>query len=129
MLSSLSLRAQADDNAPLPRDLKVVIGKLPNGITYYLRHNEVPKGQACFYIVRNAGSLMEEEGEEGLAHFLEHMAFQGTENFPGRGVVDMLERHGVLYGHDINAVTSENETTYTINGVPTLSPISKSFAA
>ena len=119
MLSSLSLRAQADDNAPLPRDPKVVIGKLPNGITYYLRHNEVPKGQACFYIVRNAGSLMEEEGEEGLAHFLEHMAFQGTENFPGRGVVDMLERHGVLYGHDINAVTSENETTYTINGVPT----------
>lgn len=119
VLSSLSLRAQVDENAPLPRDPKVVTGKLPNGITYYLRHNEVPKGQACFYIVRNAGSLMEEEGEEGLAHFLEHMAFQGTENFPGRGIVDMLERHGVLYGYDINAVTSDNETVYNISGVPT----------
>ena len=119
MLPCLSLRAQADDNAVLPRDPEVVAGKLPNGITYYLRHNEVPKGQACFYIIRNAGSLMEEEGEEGLAHFLEHMAFQGTENFPGKGIIDMLERHGVLFGYDINAVTSENETTYTISGVPT----------
>ena len=119
MLPCLSLRAQADGDAVLPRDPEVVAGKLPNGITYYLRHNEVPKGQACFYIIRNAGSLMEEEGEEGLAHFLEHMAFQGTENFPGKGIIDMLERHGVLFGYDINAVTSENETTYTISGVPT----------
>ena len=119
MLPCLSLWAQEDGDAVLPRDPEVVAGKLPNGITYYLRHNEVPKGQACFYIIRNAGSLMEEEGEEGLAHFLEHMAFQGTENFPGKGIIDMLERHGVLFGYDINAVTSENETTYTISGVPT----------
>ena len=117
-LSPLCLRAQTEDGAVLPRDPEFVVGKLPNGITYYLRHNETPKGQACFYIIRNAGSLMEEPGEEGLAHFLEHMAFQGTENFPGKGIVDMLERHGVVFGYDINAVTTENETVYNISAVP-----------
>lgn len=119
VMAALPLRAQRDRATPLPADPETVVGKLPNGITYYLRHNETPRKQACFYIIRNAGSLMEEEGEEGLAHFLEHMSFQGTENFPGRGVVETLERHGVLYGYDINAVTSENETVYNISGVPT----------
>ena len=119
VMAALPLRAQTDGAMPLPADPETVIGKLPNGITYYLRHNETPKKQACFYIIRNAGSLMEEEGEEGLAHFLEHMAFQGTENFPGKGIIETLERHGVLYGYDINAVTSENETVYNISGVPT----------
>ena len=114
-----SARAQADLNERLPQDPEMVIGKLPNGITYYIRHNETPKGQAFFSIIRDAGSLLEEPGQEGLAHFLEHMAFQGTENFPGRGVVETLERHGVRYGYDINAVTNESETVYHFGGVPT----------
>lgn len=119
VLLGFSLAAQPALTDPLPRDPETVVGRLPNGITYYIRHNESPKGQACFYIIRNAGSLLEQPGEEGLAHFLEHMAFQGTKNFPGRGVIDALERHGVLYGYDINAVTNENETVYTISNVPT----------
>lgn len=111
--------AQADLQALLPQDPEVVVGRLANGITYYLRHNEYPKNQADFYIVRDAGSLLETEEQRGLAHFLEHMAFQGTKNFPGKGIIGVLERNGVAFGHDINAVTSENETVYSLGKVPT----------
>ena len=68
--------AQVDLQAPLPQDPNIVTGKLPNGIVYYLRHNEEPKGRASFYIIRNAGALLENDEQDGLAHFLEHMAFQ-----------------------------------------------------
>ena len=77
---------------PLPVDPKVRYGKLSNGLTYYIRHNELPKDRADFYIAQNVGSILEEENQRGLAHFLEHMAFQGTKNFPGKGSC-----HGSVY--------------------------------
>ena len=102
--------AQVDLQAPLPQDPNIVTGKLPNGIVYYLRHNEEPKGRASFYIIRNAGALLENDEQDGLAHFLEHMAFQGTKNFPGKGIITSLEKHGVSFGRNINAYTAQNET-------------------
>ena len=96
-----------------------VMGKLPNGMTYYIQRNTEVPGQAVFSLVHNIGSLAEEPKEYGVAHFIEHMAFQGTEHFPGESMVQTLERHGVMYGHDINATTSENKTVYRLTGVPT----------
>lgn len=103
----------------LPVDNLVVTGQLDNGIRYYIRHNDTPRGQASFHLVHNIGALAEEKGEYGLAHFIEHLTFQGTKNFPDQEIVCMLERQGILYGHDINARTSENETVYMLTGVPT----------
>lgn len=94
-------------------------GTLPNGITYYLQRNTEMPGQANFALVHNIGALAEEPKEYGVAHFLEHLAFQGTEHFPGESMVQTLERHGVMYGHDINATTSENKTIYRLTAVPT----------
>ena len=76
---------------PLPVDTAVRIGKLPNGLTYYIRHNEYPKGQADFYIAQNVGSILEEDNQRGLAHFLEHMCFNGTTNFPDNQLREWLE--------------------------------------
>ena len=102
----------------LPADSKVLVGKLPNGITYYLRHNEEPKERASFYIIRNAGALLEEDDQDGLAHFLEHMAFNGSKNFPGNSMISTLERHGISFGGNLNAYTTQNETVYNISSVP-----------
>ena len=122
LMASQALFAQAKLEDPLPKDPNTVVGKLPNGITYYLRHNEEPKGQASFYIIRNAGALLEEDDQDGLAHFLEHMAFQGTKNFPGKGIISTMERHGVAFGRDVNAYTTQNETVYNLSRVPTENP-------
>lgn len=103
----------------LPLDNQVVTGRLDNGITYMIRHNASPRHQACFYLVNGIGALAEKPGQHGMAHYLEHMMFQGTKHFPGWSVIDMLERHGILYGTDINARTSDNETVYNISNVPT----------
>ena len=111
--------AQSGFETPLPKDPNTVIGKLPNGITYYLRHNQEPKDRASFYIIRNAGALLENDEQDGLAHFLEHMAFNGTKNFPGKGIISTLEKYGVAFGRNINAYTSHNETVYNISAVPT----------
>ena len=120
LLFMAGLSAQVDLEKKLPRDPEMVVGRLSNGMTYYIRHNDRPRNQANFYLVRNAGFLLEEGDEQrGVAHFLEHMAFQGSEHFPGREMIKTLERHGVLYGHDINAVTSDNHTVYLFNNVPT----------
>ena len=102
----------------LPADSKVLVGKLPNGITYYLRHNEEPKERASFYIIRNAGALLENDEQNGLAHFLEHMAFNGSKNFPGNSMISTLERHGISFGGNLNAYTTQNETVYNISSVP-----------
>ena len=91
---------------------------MPNGITYYLRHNEEPKERASFYIIRDAGALLENDDQNGLAHFLEHMAFNGSKNFPGNSMISTLERHGVSFGGNLNAYTSQNETVYNISSVP-----------
>ncbi len=104
---------------PLPLDAETHYGELPNGLTYYIRHNERPQGQANFYIAQKVGSVLEEEDQRGLAHFLEHMCFNGTKNFPGNEVIRYLESIGVKFGAQLNAYTSVDETVYNINNVPT----------
>ncbi len=103
----------------LPMDPQTKVGTLPNGLTYYIRHNEYPKGQANFYIAQKVGSVLEEDDQRGLAHFLEHMCFNGTKNFPGNNVIKYLESIGVKFGAQLNAYTSVDETVYNINNVPT----------
>lgn len=112
------IAAVAQQMPPIPIDPKVRIGQLDNGLTYYIRHNEEPKGQANFYIAQKVGSILEEEHQRGLAHFLEHMCFNGTEKFPGNGVVKYCEKIGVKFGADLNAYTSIDETVYNIDNVP-----------
>lgn len=103
---------------PIPIDQQVRIGHLENGITYYIRHNEEPKGQANFYIAQKVGSILEDDSQRGLAHFLEHMCFNGTQKFPGNGVIKYCESIGVKFGADLNAYTSIDETVYNIDNVP-----------
>ena len=104
---------------PLPYDAQTRYGKLDNGLTYYIRHNEYPKGQANFYIAQQVGSVQAEDDQRGLAHFLEHMCFNGTENFPENSLIRYLETLGVKFGAQLNAYTSIEETVYNINNVPT----------
>ena len=103
----------------LPVDPELRIGVLDNGLTYYIRHNEQPKGRAEFWLLQNTGSLVEEDEERGLAHLIEHIAFQGTRNFPGIDMVDILQNNGVSYGGDINASTGFDDTRFQISNVPT----------
>lgn len=117
---STQVRAQMPTD-PLPLDPQVRKGVLPNGLTYYIRHNETPKGQADFYIAQKVGSILENDEQRGLAHFLEHMCFNGTENFPGNELVTWLETKGVKFGQNLNAYTSIDETVYNISNVPTAS--------
>lgn len=111
-------QAQAPQMPAMPVDSEVRIGKLPNGLTYYIRHNEYPKGQADFYIAQKVGSINEEDNQRGLAHFLEHMCFNGTTNFPGKGIINWLESIGVKFGQNLNAYTSIDQTVYNISNVP-----------
>lgn len=103
----------------LPIDPKVRYGKLENGLTYYIRHNENPKERAEFYIAQNVGAILENDDQDGLAHFLEHMAFNGTKNFPKKGIIEYFESIGVKFGSNINAYTSLDETVYNLSNVPT----------
>jgi zinc protease len=103
----------------IPLDKNVTTGKLKNGLTYYILHNEEPKDRASFYFVQNVGAILEDDNQNGLAHFLEHMAFNGTEHFKGKGIIKMLEKNGVTFGKDINAYTAHDETVYNISSVPT----------
>ncbi len=109
----------SQETTQCPTDPYTRIGKLPNGLTYYIRHNEKPENQACFYIAQQVGSMQEEDNQRGLAHFLEHMAFNGTENFPKKRIIDMLQENGVNFGGELNAYTSFDETVYNIDKVPT----------
>lgn len=102
----------------VPIDSAVRYGHLPNGLTYYIRHNSLPEHRADFYIAQKVGSVQEDDSQRGLAHFLEHMCFNGSKNFPGGGIVAFCERIGVKFGRDINAYTSTDETVYNINNVP-----------
>ena len=103
---------------PLPRDPRVVVGTLPNGIRYYLRRNAKPEKRAELRLVVNAGSILEDDDQRGLAHFLEHMAFNGTARFPKNQLVSYLESVGMRFGPDINASTSFDETIYELQ-IPT----------
>jgi zinc protease len=107
--------AQAD---LLPRDPNVTTGRLDNGFSYYIRHNERPQDRAELRLVVNVGSLLEDPDQLGLAHFAEHMAFNGTARFPRQAIVDYLERIGVRFGADLNAATSFDYTIYMLT-VPT----------
>ena len=118
----LAVSASAQQMPPIPIDPNVKIGQLENGLTYYIRHNEEPKDQAHFYIAQKVGSILEDENQRGLAHFLEHMCFNGTEHFPGNGVIKYLETIGVKFGADLNAYTSIDETVYNIDNVPVTVP-------
>lgn len=106
----------------LPSDPNVRIGKLENGLTYYIRHNELPADRADFYIAQKVGSIQEEQNQLGLAHFLEHMCFNGTTHFPGDALKQYLERIGVKFGENLNAYTSVEETVYNICNVPVTTP-------
>ncbi|MDF1573665.1 MAG: insulinase family protein [Bacteroidales bacterium] len=114
--------AQVDPMSPVPNDETVRYGVLDNGLTYYIKSNQEPKERASFYIIQNVGALLEEDHQNGLAHFLEHMAFNGTEHFPDKGIIDFLERHGVAFGVNINAYTSQNQTVYNLSDVPVNKP-------
>ena len=108
--------------AQLPQDPTIRKGKLKNGMTYYIRHNAKEAGLADFYIAQRVGSILEEPRQRGLAHFLEHMAFNGTKNFPGKGkrlgIVPWCETIGVKFGANLNAYTSIDQTVYHIGSAP-----------
>ena len=99
-------------------DPAVRVGHLKNGLTYYIRHNEEPKDRAYFYIAQKVGAIQEEPHQRGLAHFLEHMCFNGTTHFPGNRLREYLETIGVKFGADLNAYPAVDETVYNIDNVP-----------
>ncbi|MCQ2342821.1 MAG: insulinase family protein [Paludibacteraceae bacterium] len=104
---------------PLPIDSAVRVGRLDNGLTYYIRHNELPKQRCEFHIAQRVGAILEEDNQNGLAHFLEHMCFNGTEHFQGKGIIEYFESIGVNFGGNINAYTSLDQTVYRLSEVPT----------
>lgn len=121
LLMAIGISVYAQDVAvtPLPLDQKVRHGVLPNGMNYYILHNEKPEGKANFYIAQRVGSTLETEKQLGLAHFLEHMAFNGSKNFPGKNMLNYLQSKGIRFGADINAYTGFDETVYNIDNIPT----------
>lgn len=120
--ATLLLNAQPDLSSFPPFDPEVRTGNLPNGLTYYIRHNSEPQKRASFYFIQNVGALLENDNQDGLAHFLEHMAFNGTERFPGKTIISSLEKHGVAFGQNINAYTGYEETVYNLSDIPVDSP-------
>ncbi|MCR4583913.1 MAG: insulinase family protein [Prevotella sp.] len=109
----------AQEMPPVPVDPSVRIGKLDNGLTYYIRHNNWPEQRAEFYIAQKVGSIQEDDNQRGLAHFLEHMAFNGSKHFKGNELLRWCESVGIQFGTDLNAYTSIDQTVYNISNVPT----------
>lgn len=107
-------KAPAKASATIPKDPNVKIGKLPNGLTYYIRKNTEPKNRAELYLAVKVGSLMENDAQQGLAHFTEHMAFNGTKDFPKNDLINYLQKAGVRFGADLNAYTGFNQTVYQL---------------
>ena len=105
----------------LPLDTAVRVGKLPNGFTYYIRKNIEPKNRVTMYLANKVGSILENDDQQGLAHFMEHMSFNGTKNFPKNELVSYLQKAGVRFGADLNAFTSFDETVYQLP-IPTDDP-------
>jgi len=106
---------KSDLTAQVPLDKKVIYGKLDNGFTYYIRNNKKPENMIQFRLATNAGSIMERDDQQGLAHFCEHMAFNGIKGYPHNEMIDKLQQHGVEFGRDINAYTSFDQTVYYVN--------------
>lgn len=117
VMSTTALMAQ--ELPPIPKDDKVRVGKLDNGLTYYIRNNNWPENKANFYIAQRVGSIQENDDQRGLAHFLEHMAFNGSEHFPDSTLLEYTRSLGVEFGSDLNAYTSIDQTVYRICDVPT----------
>ena len=122
LVMAFGLTCLAQQAMPTPLDPNVRTGKLDNGLTYFIRHNEKPAQRANFYIAQKVGSILEEDNQRGLAHFLEHMAFNGLEHFPKKAMLDYMERNGVKFGTNVNAWTSFEQTVYMLNNVPTTNP-------
>ena len=125
LLVVIPARAQQDQQqamqqamAALPNDPAVRVGHLDNGLTYYIRHNELPAGRAEFYLATNVGAIQETPDQDGLAHFLEHMCFNGTAHFPDKGILDYLRSIGAEFGRNVNASTGFEETQYMLNNIP-----------
>ncbi len=118
IIGSAAMMAQME-MPPIPVDEAVRIGKLDNGLTYYIRHNNWPENRAEFYIAQKVGSLQENDDQRGLAHFLEHMAFNGSKHFKGNDLLRWCESVGIKFGEDLNAYTSIDQTVYNISNVPT----------
>ena len=106
----------------LPNDPATRVGKLDNGMTYYIRHNDKPADRAEFYLATNVGAIQETPDQDGLAHFLEHMCFNGTKNFPGKGILDWLQSIGASFGGNVNASTGVEQTIYMLNNIPLIRP-------
>lgn len=116
LVASLGVSAQVQQ---LPLNADVKHGTLPNGLQYFILRNELPKERANFYIAQKVGSTLETPEQLGLAHFLEHMAFNGTTNYPGKNMLNYLQSKGIRFGADINAYTDFDETVYNIDNVNT----------
>ena len=113
------MEAMISQMPKLPMTQEVRVGHLDNGLTYYIRHNELPKGRAEFYLATNVGAAQEiQPNQDGLAHFLEHMCFNGTAHFPGKGILNSLRSIGAEFGRNINAGTGFEETEYMLNNMP-----------
>ena len=117
LIGTMTMMAQ--QMPPIPVDPDVRTGKLDNGLTYYIRHNAWPEQRAEFYIAQRVGSIQEDDNQRGLAHFLEHMAFNGSKHFKGNELLRWCESIGVKFGTDLNAYTSIDQTVYNISNVPT----------
>ncbi len=110
---------QAQQMPPIPVDKNVKIGHLDNGLTYYIRHNSYPEHVASFYIAQKVGSINENDDQRGLAHLLEHLAFNGTDHFKDNTLQEYLQSIGVAYGRNLNAYTAVEKTVYYFTDVPT----------
>lgn len=115
----VSTKAASFDQNAISADSSIRKGVLSNGMTYYLHSTDVVKDKASYYIIQNVGSILENDDQQGLAHFLEHMAFNGTKSYPGKEFLNTMQKNGLVFGRDINAYTSFDETVYNINNVPT----------
>jgi len=114
----VTMVAMAQQNPTIPNDPAVLTGKLENGLTYYIRHNDLPAGRAEFYLATNAGAIQETPDQDGLAHFLEHMCFNGLKNLPGKDMLNYLQKIGAEFGRNINASTGVEHTQYMLNNIP-----------
>jgi len=117
-IAAIFTAAAMSGQTPLPNDPEVKVGKLDNGMTYYIRHNAQPAQRAEFYLATNVGAFQESDDQDGLAHFLEHMCFNGTKNFPGKALLDWLQSIGAEFGRNINASTGFEQTQYMLNNIP-----------
>ena len=114
-ISIFSVYADINPDQKLPVDPAITIGQLENGLTYYIRPNSFPADEVYLRLVVKSGSVMEDDDQQGLAHFFEHMAFNGTEKYPKNKVIDFLEKNGIAFGPDLNAYTSYDRTVFMLN--------------